>query len=75
MRQVEVWEWDRLRAGNETNELTCSVCRWQVKIEHSRRYLGLRRGAKVYNEYNLAYAGNHHKSLHVLVISVSNLIL
>jgi len=24
-----------------------SVCRWQVKIEYKRRYLGLKRGAKV----------------------------
>ena len=47
MGQVEVWEWDKLRSGNEASELTCFVCRWQVKIEHSRRYLGLRRGAKV----------------------------
>ena len=54
MVQIEVWEWDKLRSGNGTswglgmrpvNWLL--VYRWQVKIEHSRRYLGLRRGAKV----------------------------
>lgn len=47
MHHKLVWEWDRFQYGNEASELTCFVCRWQVKIEHSRRYLGLRRGAKV----------------------------
>ena len=64
-----VWEWDRLRSGNEASELTCFVCRWQVKIEHSRRYLGLRRGAKVTNKISCKIF------LHMLVILVSNLSL
>ena len=69
MGQVEAWEWDRLRSGNEASELTCFVCRWQVKIEHSRRYLGLRRGAKVTNKISCKIF------LHMLVILVSNLSL